>query len=382
MKRAIEALGKPYTFIALSAAGVACFGAVDVVYFETVGYSLAFIGVLTAAFNFAVSAAELPFAVVFDRYSNKGALQIGNAVRIMAFLLFFLNLSSGTLIAAEILAGIAVAAMSGTSTALVVNEIEHLDANKATTAFARISYVSAGAAVVGGGAGLALFVFRPQWIWLGAAMFFVLAGIVVATFPDTRAHIERMPWRQFGREVVVSLRSTRAVVMVLANAAAVAPAVLWQLKFNQVSILFIFAGFLGMQIANLLGPLLLERFHLRAGSLPVIAVLNVIVAIFFALVQHPAAVWTAFAIHVLLHGMMLIVIGGVYHARVPNSVRATAGSVISMADSLVVAVCAPIITIIGQNFGLPSAIALSGALYLAIGGLALTPGVRRAETMA
>ena len=70
-----------FAFIALSSAGIACFAAVDVVYFQTLGYSLAFIGLMAAAFNIALTAAELPFAVLFDRYSNKRALQIGNALR-------------------------------------------------------------------------------------------------------------------------------------------------------------------------------------------------------------------------------------------------------------------------------------------------------------
>lgn len=95
---------RAYAFIMLSAAGVACFASVDVVYFQTLGYSLAFIGVMTAAFNLAVTAAELPFAILFGRYSNKLALQLGNALRIVAFALFFINLSEPTLLLAQLLA--------------------------------------------------------------------------------------------------------------------------------------------------------------------------------------------------------------------------------------------------------------------------------------
>src|SRR5690349_5862089 len=136
---------RAYAFIMLSAAGVACFASVDVVYFQAFGYSLAFIGVMTAAFNIAVTVAELPFAILFDRYSNKLALQFGNLLRIVAFALFFVNLNEPTLLLAQVVAGIAVAAMSGTSNALVVNQIQAINANKIAAAFGRISYLAASA---------------------------------------------------------------------------------------------------------------------------------------------------------------------------------------------------------------------------------------------
>ena len=179
----------------LSAAGVASFSAVDVLFYQSVGVSVAFVGVLVAAFNFAVTAAELPFAILFDRYSNKLALQLGNFIRICAFVLFFFSVSEGGLLVAQILAGIAVAAMSGTSNALVINQIQSskLNADSIASAFGKISYLSAIAAIVGGLAGVFLFTKSPQAIWLLAIVFFIAAGIVAATFKDTRAEITQEP---------------------------------------------------------------------------------------------------------------------------------------------------------------------------------------------
>lgn len=64
---------------------------------------------------------------------------------------------------------------------------------------------------------------------------------------------------------------------------------------------------------------------------------------------------------------------GLFHEGIPNSVRATAGSVISMADSLIVAVVAPIVAIIGQSFGIGWGVAISALLYLVV----IAGGMRR-----
>lgn len=355
----------------LSAAGVACFASVDVVYFETLGYSLAFIGLMTAAFNLAVTAAELPFAILFDRYSNKLALQLGNALRLVAFVLFFINLSAPTLMFAQLLAGIAVAAMSGTSNALVVNQIQALEANRIAAAFGRIAYLSASAAILGGAAGIGIFAVWPEGIWLAAITFFLAAAVVIATFHDIRADIERVPMRAFLHQALGTARAPHAWMLVVTNAAAVAPFLLWQIKFDQVSLLFLALGYLGMNAANILGPMLRQVLRVQVHHIAIVAVLNIAAAGVFAFAVGEVAIWSSFVVHVALHCVLQILVSGLFHEGIDNSVRATAGSVISMADSLIVAVVAPIVAIVGQTVGVGWGVAISGLLYLlvAVGGL-------------
>lgn len=357
---------RAYAFIMLSAAGVACFASVDVIYFQAVGYSLAFIGVMTAAFNFAVTAAELPFAILFDRYSNKLALQLGNVLRLVAFALFFVNLNEPTLVLAQVVAGVAVAAMSGTSNALVVNEIQASDANKIAAAFGRIAYLSASAGLFGGILGVSVFAVWPQGIWLAAILFFVAAGIVIATFHDTQAHVMKIPLRSFLGQALGTARAPHAWLLVVTNAAAVAPFLLWQIKFDQVSLVFLAVGFIGMNAANIFGPLLLNVFRIRVTHVALIAGLNVIAAVVFAAADGVVLVWVSFVVHVALHCALQILVSGLFHERIPNAIRATAGSVISMADSLIVAIVAPIVAIVGQSFGIGWGVAISAALYLVV----------------
>lgn len=362
---------RAYAFIMLSAAGVACFAAVDVVYFQAIGYSLAFIGIMTAAFNIAVTAAELPFAILFDRYSNKLALQMGNLLRIVAFALFFVNLNEPTLLLAQVVAGVAVAAMSGTSNALVVNQIQAMDANKIAGAFGRISYLAASAGIVGGVIGIAIFAIWPRGIWIAAIVFFIAAGIVIFTFQDTKAEIEKVPLGNFLRQALGTSRAPHAWLLVITNAAAVAPFLLWQIKFDQVSLVFLALGYVGLNAANIFGPLLLRAFKVRVSQVAIVAALNVAAAAAFAVAEGPVLIWLSFVLHVALHGALQILVSGLFHSGIPNSIRATAGSVISLADSMIVAVVAPIVAIVGQSFGIGWGVAISSLLYLIVvaGGL-------------
>ncbi len=367
---------RAYGFIILSAAGVACFSVVDVIYFQTVGYSLAFIGVMTAAFNLAVTVAELPFAILFDRYSNKLALQIGNLIRIAAFALFFLNLNATTLIAAQILAGIAVAASSGTSNALVLNTVGPGDATRMTHIFGRVTYLIAAATIVGGLVGAIVFHLQPALIWAAAIAFYLAAMVVIATFKDATAQIEKIPWRVYARKSLAVLRGRTAFLYVIANASAVAPFILWQLKFNTVSIAFVFLGFFGMNAISLLGPFVIRWLRIEYRHLAVVAVVNAAVAAVFAFAEMPALILGSFIVHVLLQLVLVILVAGMFHAGIENDVRATSASIISMADSLIVAIIAPGVALVGQYFGIEWAILISCVLYVLIAAVAGFKGAK------
>lgn len=78
----------PLLFLVLSVAGVGAFSATDNLYWVKSGYSFSDIAIMAAIFNIGIIVAELPFAVYFDRYSNKRALQLGNILRFSAFFIF------------------------------------------------------------------------------------------------------------------------------------------------------------------------------------------------------------------------------------------------------------------------------------------------------
>ena len=367
---------RAYVFIVLSAAGVACFSVVDVVYFQSVGYSLAFIGVMAAAFNVAVTASELPFAVLFDRYSNKLALQLGNLIRMAAFGLFFLDLNVETLVLAQVLAGIGVAAASGTTSALIINEIHSTSPSRLSSALGKIQYIVAAATLAGGALGLLAFAIEPHLIWLAAILCFIAAGVVIATFRDTRASIEKIPWSEYVRRSFGILRGRVTWFYVITNASSVAPFLLWQIKFETTSLAFVFAGFLGMKLANMLAPFAMRWMKVAPVHVGVVAATNCVVTAAFAFSASPAITWATFALHVGLQAVQIILISALFHADIDNSYRATSESMISMADSLIVAVVAPVIAVLGELQGIEWAILVSCALYLIVAAGAAMPAFR------
>ncbi len=360
---------RAYAFIILSSAGVACFSVIDVVYFTTLGYSLAFVGLMTAAFNAAVAAAEVPFAVLFDRYSTKLALQLGNLIRMAAFTLFFLNLDPATLVLAQVLAGIGVAATSGTSNALVVNQIQSGNPDRLASAFGRIGYLMAGAGLLGGVVGILLFAVEPRAIWLGAIGFFVAAAAVIFGFTDSRADRAEESWGDYARRATRVVRSSSALLLVLANASAVAPFLLWQLKFDVFSLGFVLVGYVILNGAGLLGPILMARFRIRTAHVGIVALLNILALAVFGLSSDGWAVGVSFFVHVMLHVVLVALASGLFHSGVDNSVRATAGSAISLADSLVVVVLAPLVGWVGQTWGIGWGIGVSCLTYAAVAAL-------------
>ncbi len=352
-----------YLFIAFSAAGVASFMVVDVLYFQAIGYSLTFVGVMAAAFNLSVSVAELPFAILFDRYSNKIALQIGNLIRMSAFVLFFFHLNTTSLFIASVLAGIGVAAASGTSQALIINGIRNRTPDGMSAALGRICYLVAGASLVGGVAGVMAFRSFPEAIWLIALVCFVMAAVALALIKDKSRSKPDFTWKDFFQQCSKIIYIPSAGLLILTHATAIAPFMFWQVKFNSVSLIFLLIGFCLINFSGILAPFLLTRLQLKVHHVGWVALANIVATTLFAYLQERWLMELSFFMHVTLQTVQTILITGLFHSSIENTIRATASSIISLMDSLLVMGLAPFVGWIGQHFGVSLAILISVGLY-------------------
>ena len=86
---------------------------------------------------------------------------------------------------------------------------------------------------------------------------------------------------------------------------------------------------------------------------------------------------TTFPVHVIMQNLLVIMASVLYHAEVPNGLRGAAGSVVSLFDSLVVAVVAPIVALVATHFGIAWGALVSSVLYLIIAGWTSLPMFRR-----
>ena len=350
-------------FIGISSAGVASFAAVDNIYFtEYLGFDLVTLGLLVGAFNLSVALSELPFSVAFDRFSNRTVLISGHLIRLLAFTLLLTGSSKLQILSAEVFAGMAVAAMSGTSDALVVNQLETVSREAAAAAVARIKLVQTLSALAAGVAGVLIFSGFPRGIWALSLVLFAFSLLVVRAIPDTRSSPAE-PFGDFIRLALFALKRHRTILLVLVNAAALPPFILWQLKLGQSSLWLIAIGYVSLCIGGAAAPLIYKIVHLSPAHLLPVAVINMVAAIAFALAAGRALMILIFTIHVMSHGLLIIITQGLFHEGLSNSIRATTLSAVSLMDSALVAVLAPTVTALASWVGIGTSIALSGVIY-------------------
>lgn len=356
----------PFALVAIVAAGTSSFSSFTTLFFVDLGYSFAFIGLMVSTFNIAVAVAELPFAVVFDRYSSKLSVLIGFLIRMIAFALFASALSPNLMLAAQTLAGIATAATSGTLVALVINDIQSRTYENVREANSRLNLISGMGSLTGGTCGAIGFYFYPPSIWLLAIAFFGIGALLIFLVYDKEAQGGDETLGEMARNVARISRFRATYLLVLANAAAVAPVILWPAKFGAGSLGFVVTGFYIVTIASLLAGRLVKWLDLKPAHIRWNALVNAASVLAFALIDNFYFALGAFLLMTLSHISLTIQIGSIFHTFVENNVRASSGSVVSLADSLIVAAFAPIIGILADTFSIAAGISLSVLLYIAI----------------
>lgn len=349
-------------FVFLSAVGIGCFTVIDTFYFTESGLSLAQVGLLLAVYNVAVAASELPFAFLFDRWSNKRAIQIGNALRFSAFVLFFLNLSMASLYLAMALAGVGAAALSGTSTALVINSTPV----EKTVAVARVSLLNSLGALVGGVIGVGLYRVAPRDIWLGAAMMYVVAGIVLAGYQEPSSSEPSASLRSYVKSVKGLVGESATWLAIAGTTAMIIPYLLWQPHLGTNGAFYILAGFFLMKAAGVIGPFVVTKAHLGPGSITAIAIANAAAVVIFGGTSAYPVVAASFFVHVLLQIILVILLMGQFHEGVEPSFRASAGSVVSLVVTGLSAGLAVVAGLLADRYGYLVAASLSAVIYLLV----------------
>lgn len=365
----------PLLFVLLTSAGVGSFSVTDTIYFRDLGHSLAFIGLMVGVFNICVAVSELPFAILFDRYSSKLSILIGVCLRIAAFALFAVFfMDQDMLLMGQALAGIATAATSGTVVALVMNEVRERSYEAMSLQGSRISLVAGVGSLIGGTLGSVGYTYYPQTIWLLAIGFFCFALGALARFRDTPVAGSSLSLQDMALCVLSLIKQRCTVLLVLNNACALAPILLWQLKFNAISPSAVLAGFAVVSLSKIAGSVLFRAFKADIAFVKYACLVNVIAIGAFVASTDAYVMLLLFAVHVLVHIVQSICLEGLFQSQVANAVRASSLSLVSLLDSLVVALLAPVVGLLAARYGFMEAAAVSCVLYAVVAGL--SAGVR------
>lgn len=364
-----------WLFLAISGLGIGAFNALDNFYFHSLGYSVAFIGGLTAAFNVAVAIAEIPSALIFDRRSHWMAIQLGNLVRTIGLLLFYLSLGPIADMSAEVIAGVGAAAMSGTSTAYILNNL-HGAKHETRRAMATVALIGSATSLLGGGVGVAVFLLQPRLIWLVSTVCMVLAGIVFLAGHrrDTgKAHRHVEPLISYVRGLGLIAIHPRAWLSICANAALVAPLLLWQLRLGSSSLYAILGGFAVMKAAGAVGSQIVAGRRIGRFAILFLLAANIAAVLTFAAAERVWLIILAFGVHVLLHIAISVYCGAEFQAVVPDSRRAGATSVVSLLGSFLTGAAALVVGALADSVSTVAAVAPSIALYACVAAIAFAP---------
>lgn len=123
---------------------------------------------------------------------------------------------------------------------------------------------------------------------------------------------------------VLSLIKQRCtVLLVLNNACALAPILLWQLKFNAISPSAVLAGFAVVSLSKIAGSVLFRAFKADIAFVKYACLVNVLAIGAFVASTDAYVMLLLFAVHVLVHIVQSICLEGLFQSQVANAVRAS-----------------------------------------------------------
>ncbi|ORC18876.1 hypothetical protein A7979_02445 [Rothia nasimurium] len=327
-----------WVFLALSGIGIGAFSAFDNFYFYSIGYPAAVIGALIATFNISVALAEIPSAIIFDRKSHWVAIQVGNALRFLGLVIFFLALGLVGDFSAEFLTGVGAAAMSGTSVAYVLNRLGTVSDYERRRAIGAITVLGAATSLLGGAIGLIGFSHNPRFIWAIGALFMAGAGIAFFFGRPSKYYASghsQEPLREYLGGLYAISRHPRAWLSICADAALVAPFLLWQLRLGDTSLTAVLLGFAVMKIAGVVGGQFIGHRKVSRNILYWLVPFNILAIFGFAAFENVGLIVLCFGFHVLFHIATSVYCQSEFQLVVAASQRAGASSIVSLLSSFV-----------------------------------------------
>ncbi|WP_323745283.1 MFS transporter [Actinomyces haliotis] len=325
-----------YTFtIAIS---LALFSSIDVLYLLSLGMTWLQVGTLTAVFNVAVLIAELPSSIVADVVSAKVALVSGLAIRCVGLFLFATANEFWAAAAAEALAGIGSALVSGSFDKVLIADLEARDEGTISGAYSMISRLSTGGGAIGVIVGVGLFQWQERACWIAAG-----CGVFVCTLlatsmraPQPAGDVETTV-RDVLANTVSTLKLPTLWVSIVAGSSGIAPYLLWQRLVSAdglgavmvIGVMIAGAGWCGARLASTgVG---------RSVPLEAVILLNAFIVAILGWISPIAGMGSLFLVHVALQTLTGIRIYGMFQSSIPDSYRASATSLSSLGDSALAA---------------------------------------------
>lgn len=295
-------------------------------------------------------------------------------MRIIGFLIFFIDPTNIALVAlGQILAGIGGASESGAVDALVVND-RLSKGESARSILAILLGLNAVATVVGAGLGYFINSWDPRYIWIAAAITYVISTLllfIMSIDPPQKMEASNGVsnlWSSLITSGRILVRRQKAWLILLGKAAALGAFFTWQSKFFNIndSPDMVFIALIVMKIGIFILFFFIGKFDLKEYGLIGVLIFNCTGLAALATSNSPLLLVGGFLTHVICQSILIQVLGAALHETLPNDLRATAFSVLACFDSAAVIVVAPLVGIAAEHVSLRSGIAVSGIPYIPI----------------
>ena len=344
----------------------------DVTYFHSAGLPLVLVMAASSCFDVVSVVSELPTSIVFDHVSPKKMLAVGNVVRAAGLICFAVAPADfWCVLVGQALTGIGSATESGAASALFIN-----DRLREETSFEKIlgelSEATGLSVVAGGLIGAVLYPVNPVLIWVVPACIYILAMLPLAAVPARVARggpqSENDLMAGFKESVVKAVHYPEWWMALCMDVGALSIYYLWQVRlgigsdavWNQ---LF---GLVMMNVAKAVAGVLNRRLPVgrafRSPALPLVC--NIVLCGVLAWSTGLLPGLALFFAHVTVHSWVLNYYSGRIHAVIDDDERATVFSALSMGNTLVAAVVAPLCGYVADTVSLGAGMSITLIAYL------------------
>ena len=270
-----------------------------VVFGLSLGFSIAYVGLLLGASRLSQFIFEIPTGIFADTYGRKKSILLCYFFSLFFYLIYFFGSDFYLLLLGSVIGGFALSFMSGAFEALAVDSLALSDKEQfRNKVFVRLTVITTLGFIAGGLVGSAIAYFDLRYIWLfqaAAAIFALILGwrfLKEKFFPreatDKKENVVKILIRKIKEPAAAILRDkkipTMFAVSILISSASAFYLVSWPIIFKEILTIPVYYFGLISSAAGLfylIGSFLAEKFSLTRGAFNTVLFSLILMGLFY-----------------------------------------------------------------------------------------------------
>lgn len=354
----------------LAGFGESGFGSVDSLYMLNRGITPIELGGLVGIFYLAITLAEFPTAIIFDRTFSKKIIYVGLIIKILAYGAYAISASYLGFAVAQIAAGIGTAALSGSIGAFIINHFEDKSYKNIGAVTSEWNIVRSIASLIGGGIGLFLFHQTDWLVWVFAALMTMLCIISFIRVPNLPppSQIEKFSLKGLVFLLADFIKRPLFIAVALQDVALVGLVMFWQPRISEVGGWWLYYGFIIITFSSAISSLAFRYYLPRLKHAAPFAMVNAVLAAAVVLTPSGYTFLVFFALHIVASNILGTIVNVAFAESLDDRHRATAGSFVSLISGGLMMLLGPLAGWVGQSWGIAVAGWITVVIFLIMSG--------------